>query len=55
MFWIHGGAYFMGAGSYQNAESYPMASLGDVILVSINYRLGPLGFLSTGVLIFTLK
>ncbi len=48
MFWIHGGSFYFGAGSYKNGETYPLASLGDVILVSINYRLGALGFLSTG-------
>ncbi|XP_072043232.1 acetylcholinesterase-like [Amphiura filiformis] len=48
MLWIHGGAYSIGAGSFAELETYPIASLGDVILVSINYRLGVFGFLATG-------
>ncbi|MHA2260545.1 MAG: carboxylesterase/lipase family protein [Promethearchaeota archaeon] len=42
MFWIHGGAFEMGSGRY-NGES--LAKRGDVVIVSINYRLGALGFL----------
>ncbi|XP_049778171.1 juvenile hormone esterase-like [Schistocerca cancellata] len=45
--WVHGGAFVNGSGS--NVTSGPdfLVSYG-VILVTINYRLGPLGFLSTG-------
>ncbi|XP_015597352.1 venom carboxylesterase-6 [Cephus cinctus] len=43
-FWIHGGAFQYGTGMIYNPK-YLMDS--DVILVTINYRLGPLGFLST--------
>ncbi|XP_069696466.1 esterase E4-like [Periplaneta americana] len=47
MFWIHGGGWFSGSG---RSDIYgPQYLLDkDVILVTINYRLGPLGFLSTG-------
>ncbi|XP_070545945.1 acetylcholinesterase-like [Ptychodera flava] len=47
MVWIHGGVFIMGSG---NAffKGTPLAAIGDVIAVSFNYRLGPLGFLSTG-------
>ncbi|XP_070172352.1 carboxylic ester hydrolase-like [Polyergus mexicanus] len=44
LFWIHGGAFQFGSGILYNAK-YLMDS--DVILVTINYRLGPMGFLST--------
>ncbi|XP_014477484.1 PREDICTED: venom carboxylesterase-6-like [Dinoponera quadriceps] len=44
LFWIHGGAFQFGAGMMTGAK-YLMDH--DVILVTINYRLGPLGFLST--------
>ena len=45
MVWIHGGALTVGDGcSYDG--SY-LVSGGDVILVTFNYRLGALGFLST--------
>ncbi|XP_070551775.1 acetylcholinesterase-like [Ptychodera flava] len=47
MVWIHGGALILGSGG-QNYDGTPLAALGDVILVAINYRLGPFGFLSTG-------
>jgi para-nitrobenzyl esterase len=40
MFWIHGGGFTGGSG---NLNGRPLAEKG-VVLVSINYRLGPLGF-----------
>ncbi|XP_066289222.1 uncharacterized protein [Branchiostoma lanceolatum] len=46
LLWIHGGGLFAGAGGM-----WPYASLAahqDVVVVTINYRLGPFGFLSTG-------
>ena len=45
MVWIHGGAYFIGAGSQYDGTS--LAEKG-VIIVTINYRLTAFGFLSTG-------
>lgn len=44
MFWIHGGAFTSGAGSQSDGGN--MASRGDVIIVTINYRLSTLGFLA---------
>ncbi|EFN71637.1 Esterase FE4 [Camponotus floridanus] len=44
LFWIHGGGFQFGSGRLYKA-TYLMDS--DVILVTINYRLGPMGFLST--------
>lgn len=41
--WIHGGAYVFGAGSVPIYDGSAMAQKG-VVFVSINYRLGPLGF-----------
>lgn len=43
LFWVHGGAHRTGSGSSYPGEE--LASKG-VVLVTINYRLGPLGFLS---------
>jgi para-nitrobenzyl esterase len=43
LFWIHGGAHRTGTGSGYPGEE--LASKG-VVLVTINYRLGPLGFAS---------
>ena len=44
MFWIHGGAFTSGAGSQSDGGN--MASRGDVVIVTINYRLSTLGFLA---------
>jgi para-nitrobenzyl esterase len=43
--WIHGGAFTSGAGSLAWYSGDQFAANGDVIAVSINYRLGALGFL----------
>lgn len=44
--WIHGGRWAFGSGaSSSNGPDYLLES--EIILVSINYRVGPLGFLST--------
>ena len=45
MIWIHGGAYQLGRGSSPLYDGRKLAEKG-VIVVSINYRLGPLGFLA---------
>ncbi|MBX3414016.1 MAG: carboxylesterase family protein [Pirellulales bacterium] len=46
MVWIHGGGYTMGSSSQRLYDAEDLARRGDVIVVSINYRLGPLGFLA---------
>ena len=43
MFWIHGGAFVFGSGSQPDFSGVQFAKQG-VILVTINYRLGRLGF-----------
>ncbi|TCT07397.1 carboxylesterase/lipase family protein [Paralcaligenes ureilyticus] len=43
--WIHGGAFSSGAGSLPWYSGENMARNGQVVTVSINYRLGALGFL----------
>uniref|UniRef100_A0A1B0CZT2 Carboxylic ester hydrolase n=1 Tax=Phlebotomus papatasi TaxID=29031 RepID=A0A1B0CZT2_PHLPP len=43
MVYIHGGAFYMGAG-YQHPPNYLLEK--DIVLVVPQYRLGPLGFLS---------
>ncbi len=45
MVWIPGGAFQFGAGSTPWYDGTKFAVNGDVVLVTINYRLGPLGFL----------
>ena len=46
MVWIHGGAFVSGSGTFWDYGPQYFMERG-VIVVSINYRLGPLGFLST--------
>lgn len=45
MVWIHGGAFVTGSGSSPWYEGSSFATNGDVVVVTINYRLGALGFL----------
>lgn len=45
MVWIHGGAFIIGAGSQDLYDGSRLAKLGDVVVVTINYRLGVFGFL----------
>lgn len=45
MFWIHGGGFAIGSGASPLYNGTNLAKRGDVVVVTINYRLGPLGFL----------
>ncbi len=45
MVWIHGGAFTGGSGSQELYEGAPLVRRGQVVLVTINYRLGALGYL----------
>jgi para-nitrobenzyl esterase len=45
MVWIHGGGFVIGASSQTAYDGEPLAAQG-VVVVSINYRLGVLGFLA---------
>jgi para-nitrobenzyl esterase len=42
--WIHGGAFLVGSGSTPIYEGSVLARRGDLVVVTINYRLGALGF-----------
>jgi len=44
--WIHGGGFTSGSGSSLLYRGERLARLGDVVVVTINYRLGALGFLA---------
>ncbi|KAL4005945.1 hypothetical protein ACER0C_005658 [Sarotherodon galilaeus] len=46
MVWIHGGGFMLGSASTYDGS--PLAAYQDVVVVLIQYRLGLLGFLSTG-------
>jgi para-nitrobenzyl esterase len=45
MVWIHGGAFITGSGSSAIYDGKAFAENGEVVVVTINYRLGALGFL----------
>jgi para-nitrobenzyl esterase len=45
MVWIHGGAYILGSASQPLYDGRVLAGGGEVIVVTVNYRLGALGFL----------
>ncbi len=45
MVWIHGGGNTVGAGSQPRVNGEHLARIGDVVVVTVNYRLGALGFL----------
>lgn len=45
MVWIHGGGYIVGASAQPVYNGRALAEAGDVVVVTINYRLGALGFL----------
>nr|WP_156181219.1 carboxylesterase/lipase family protein [Mycobacterium nebraskense] len=44
MVWLHGGAYVLGSGSQVLYDGRRLVGGGDVIVVTVNYRLGALGF-----------
>ncbi|KWX57474.1 carboxylesterase [Mycobacterium sp. NAZ190054] len=44
MVWIHGGSFVAGSGGIYDARR--LVSRGDIVVVTVNYRLGALGFLA---------
>jgi para-nitrobenzyl esterase len=46
MVWIHGGAFIIGSGSQTMYRRNTLVPRGDIVLVSINYRLGAFGFMN---------
>ncbi|HEV8064293.1 MAG TPA: carboxylesterase/lipase family protein [Acidimicrobiales bacterium] len=45
MVWFHGGGYTIGSGSWPIYDGAALAARGDVVVVTVNHRLGPLGYL----------
>lgn len=45
MVWIHGGAFIIGTGNDPAYDGSALAGRGDLVIVTINYRLGVFGFL----------
>ncbi|HYH81667.1 MAG TPA: carboxylesterase family protein [Longimicrobium sp.] len=50
MVFIHGGTFFAGAGSLPQYDGAYLAAAGNVVVVTLNYRLGALGFLAADTL-----
>lgn len=51
MVFIHGGGFTSGSSMMDSFSGVPLAAIGNVVIVTINYRVGVLGFLSTGICI----
>lgn len=45
MVWIHGGAFVTGSGSTPFYDASQFVKRGEIIVVTLNYRLGPFGFM----------
>ena len=45
LFWLHGGAWASGAGSWPWYDGARLAAEQQIVVVTANYRLGPLGYL----------
>jgi len=48
LLWIHGGAFTHGTGAGPLYDGGPLGRRGDVVVVTINYRLGAFGYLYLG-------
>lgn len=48
MVWIYGGGFYSGTTTLSIYDGKILATLGEVIVVSVGYRVGALGFLSLG-------
>ncbi|MEM7018761.1 MAG: carboxylesterase family protein [Pseudomonadota bacterium] len=46
LFWIHGGGYIVGSGRVYDGSVFTQEH--DVVVVSVNYRMGALGFMHVG-------
>lgn len=48
LFWIHGGGFTLGSAVSALYDGGPLSERGDVVVVTINYRLGALGYVWLG-------
>ena len=49
MLWFFGGGYSGGSNNLDEFDGRVLAALGDVVVITANYRVGPFGFLDMGV------
>lgn len=49
MVWFHGGGFSEGSANLRMSEGSILAALGDVVVITFNYRLGFFGFVDTGI------
>ncbi len=45
MVWVHGGAYILGSSAQPLYDGAVLAGSGDAVIVTLNYRMGAMGFL----------
>ncbi|MFG2915639.1 carboxylesterase/lipase family protein [Kitasatospora sp. NPDC048298] len=45
LLWFHGGGFTSGSGGWDWYDGRHLAAAGDIVVVTANYRLGPLGYL----------
>jgi para-nitrobenzyl esterase len=50
MLWIHGGSFVIGSGGMPDYDGQKLSEATGAVVVTINYRLGPLGFLALAAL-----
>jgi para-nitrobenzyl esterase len=48
MVWLHGGNFFYGSGTATAYDGTNLAKRGDLVVVGVNHRIGPFGFLYLG-------
>jgi para-nitrobenzyl esterase len=48
MVWLHGGGYFLGSGGDKYYEGSNLAGKNDVVVVTLNHRLGAFGYMYLG-------
>jgi para-nitrobenzyl esterase len=51
MVWFHGGEFAIGSGSWLVYEGLNLARRGDAVVITVNHRLGALGYLELGELL----
>ena len=52
MVFFHGGGFSFGSAMQFEYDGAPLAAVGDIIYVAVNYRLNVFGYMSTGKVYF---